>query len=334
VNLYTMTQSKKSSFPSQFKRPRFNCIYDGRSFQSTAIQSYLDHIDDRHNGIEPPICARPTDTDIQASTSTGILPWFSGATLNLDSHSHENTTLTSAEPIEATMKAEDGANLVHGEEESEMVDSDFASSDSKSDTSITSGDDLIDNCLEMQGNPEMAKRDSFGQWDEIFRIESYPSVRAAGAPTNLSYLESLSYPQERSDKWNPWEPFANAKDYDLAKWFVEAGTTMVDIDSFFNRGLCGLPGSFSSSRDLKKLIHTMESKQKTPEWHQGTAKDVHGAPLEFYYRKALECVKNLLSRVHLSEAFVWAPERHYNARNERLYSEMHTADWWWNMQVK
>ena len=55
------------------------------------------------------------------------------------------------------MEAEDGANLVHGEEESEMVDSDFASSDSKSDTSITSGDDLIDNCLEMQGNPEMAK---------------------------------------------------------------------------------------------------------------------------------------------------------------------------------
>ena len=52
----------------------------------------------------------------------------------------------------------------------------------------------------------------------------------------------------------------------------------------------------------------MESKQKTPEWYQGTMKDVHGAPLEFYYQKVLECVKNLLSRVLLSEAFVWAPE--------------------------
>ena len=55
------------------------------------------------------------------------------------------------------MEAEDGANLVHGEEESKIVDFDFASSDSKSDTSITSGDDLIDNCLEMQGNPEITK---------------------------------------------------------------------------------------------------------------------------------------------------------------------------------
>ena len=55
------------------------------------------------------------------------------------------------------MEAEDGANLVHREEESEMIDSDFASSDSESDTFITSGDDLIDNCLEMQKNPEIAK---------------------------------------------------------------------------------------------------------------------------------------------------------------------------------
>ena len=98
------------------------------------------------------------------------------------------------------MEAEDGANLVHREEESEMIDSDFASSDSESDTFITSGDDLIDNCLEMQKNPEIAKWDSFRQWDKIFRIKSYPSIRAAGALTNLSYLKSLSYPQERSDK--------------------------------------------------------------------------------------------------------------------------------------
>ena len=109
---------------------------------------------------------------------------------------------TSVEPIKVTMEAEDGANLVHREEESEMIDSDFDSSDSESDTFITSGDDLIDNCLEMQGNPEIAKQDSFEQWDEIFRIESYSSIRATGTLTNLSYLESLSYPQERSDKWN------------------------------------------------------------------------------------------------------------------------------------
>ena len=77
----------------------------------------------------------------------------------------------------------------------------------------------------------------------------------------------------------------------------------------------------------------MESRQKTPDWHHAIAKDAYGEPLDFYYRDPLECIKALLSQVHLSDTFVWAPERYYNARNERLYSEMHTADWWWDMQV-
>jgi hypothetical protein len=202
------------------------------------------------------MCARPTNNDVslQPATGTGILPWFSTASLNLDPNSHENTISTLSESMQATAGAEGGDDLVDGGEDSDAVDSDFASSNSESDASTTSRDDCMNNGFEMQEDSEISKGESLGQWDEICKVESYPIVRAAGAPTKKLYLEDLNNSRERL---NPWEPFANVKDYDLAKWFIEAGTTIKDIDSFFNRGLCGLPGSFSSSRDLKKVINSI-----------------------------------------------------------------------------
>ena len=44
-------------------------------------------------------------------------------------------------------------------------------------------------------------------------------------------------------------------------------------------------------------------------------------------------VRYLIRQVAYSSDIVYAPIREYDSSGERLYSEMHTADWWWDAQV-
>ena len=48
----------------------------------------------------------------------------------------------------------------------------------------------------------------------------------------------------------------------------------------------------------------------------------------FYYRNALDCVCYLVRQVAYRSDMVYAPMREYDSSGERLYSEMHTGDWW------
>jgi len=53
----------------------------------------------------------------------------------------------------------------------------------------------------------------------------------------------------------------------------------------------------------------------------------------FYYRNALDSVRYLVHQVAYRSHMVYAPIREYDSSAERLYSEMETADWWWDTQV-
>ena len=53
----------------------------------------------------------------------------------------------------------------------------------------------------------------------------------------------------------------------------------------------------------------------------------------FYYRNPLYCIRYLVRQVAYRSDMVYAPIREYDSSGERLYSEMHTADWWWDTQV-
>jgi hypothetical protein len=65
--------------------------------------------------------------------------------------------------------------------------------------------------------------------------------------------------------------------------------------------------------------------QRDPEW----------APpaLRFYKRNSLEILKEIVGDVKVVEHMKWAPEKVYNSKGDRLYSELWTGDWWWRIQV-
>jgi hypothetical protein len=58
--------------------------------------------------------------------------------------------------------------------------------------------------------------------------------------------------------------------------------------------------------------------------------------LEFYFRDILQCIRTIYGDPEFTRDLVFAPERHYtdHERTCRVYSEMHTGDWWWAVQVR
>jgi hypothetical protein len=57
---------------------------------------------------------------------------------------------------------------------------------------------------------------------------------------------------------------------------------------------------------------------------------------EFWRRDPVECMKHLLGDPTLRDSLAFAPERIYvdEAGTQRKYSQMWTANWWWDTQVR
>lgn len=72
---------------------------------------------------------------------------------------------------------------------------------------------------------------------------------------------------------------------------------------------------------------------------QGVLTDFNNQPiveeLELFYRDPIECIHVLLGNPAFISSMKFAPERVYvdNSQTERIYNEMWTGDWWWEMQV-
>ena len=54
-----------------------------------------------------------------------------------------------------------------------------------------------------------------------------------------------------------------------------------------------------------------------------------------YSRDILECIEALYSDADFANQLVFKPERHYknSDQNQRIYHDMHTGEWWWQVQV-
>lgn len=59
--------------------------------------------------------------------------------------------------------------------------------------------------------------------------------------------------------------------------------------------------------------------------------------LELWKRDPVECVKELIGNPLLKDYIAYAPEKAYQhmdgAETDRIWDEMWTGDWWWDMQV-
>ena len=54
----------------------------------------------------------------------------------------------------------------------------------------------------------------------------------------------------------------------------------------------------------------------------------------YYVRDLQECIEYLLRQRAYAADLVYAPIREFGEKGQRIYTEMHTADWWWDVQVR
>lgn len=72
-------------------------------------------------------------------------------------------------------------------------------------------------------------------------------------------------------------------------------------------------------------------------WKRGEAKffsDTENAFKPFYFRPIDEMIKHFFKQPAFRDHLIYKPIRDFNASGDRVYSDLHTADWWWEEQVQ
>jgi hypothetical protein len=142
------------------------------------------------------------------------------------------------------------------------------------------------------------------------------------------------------DKIDQWAPFPCEQEYRLAHWCVKYKLSRVAIDELMK--LQGVNMNFTSAYTLYNKIDEMTYALGIYLWKSG--KVSYASPVDsealwndgktpVYYRDPVDCIEFLFQQSAFKEHMVYAPIKDYNELGERVYSEVHTCDWWWNEQV-
>jgi len=85
--------------------------------------------------------------------------------------------------------------------------------------------------------------------------------------------------------------------------------------------------------ELEKHHRELDPYSRYLQWFEGQVED-RKRTLSFFYRNVLDCVRYLLHQIAYQDEFVYPPRREYDHTEHWVYPEMHTADWWWDIQVE
>lgn len=164
--------------------------------------------------------------------------------------------------------------------------------------------------------------------------------RTEDHPTGGRPVPGLKATLPLDDPVSPWAPFISPHDFKTGAWFVRNGATGKMVTDGFNRGILSQTKensvSFSSPFTLKQLVDQMEPGMGVKSWKEGKAKffaDVKNEWKLFYYRDIGDVIRQLFKQPAYREHLVYSPVKEYNGFGDRVYSDIHTAEWWWRTQV-
>lgn len=153
----------------------------------------------------------------------------------------------------------------------------------------------------------------------------------------------MDVPKDRvvlNEDSSPWAPFVNPHDFKTGSWFIRNGATGQMITEGFNSGILSPTEekkvSFSSPYTLKALVDAMEPDMGTKSWKEGRARffaDVKNEWKLFYYRDVVKMIQQIFRQPAYKEHLIYSPVKEFNGKGGRVYSDLHTADWWWRKQV-
>ncbi|KAI0059399.1 hypothetical protein BV25DRAFT_1783583, partial [Artomyces pyxidatus] len=133
---------------------------------------------------------------------------------------------------------------------------------------------------------------------------------------------------------NIWAPFSCKLEWDIVRWAKMRGPTstafteLLQIDGVLDR----LELSFKTAAEMNALV---DGELPERPGFQCEEIEVDGETYEVYFRDVLECVRILYGNPEFAQHMAYAPEQHFadDEMKKRIFSEMHTGDWWWQAQV-
>ncbi|KAM6499250.1 hypothetical protein JOM56_004758 [Amanita muscaria] len=166
-------------------------------------------------------------------------------------------------------------------------------------------------------------------------IEHFPSKDAAASFVADTPLQSNfeRYRHELKTN-NEYAPFTNKLDWEIAKWAKDHGLTATAVNALLRiEGVVEMLGlSYKNAREMNKLIDAQLPGR--PQFQRSDIK-VGGEEMTMYSRDILQCIRALLGDPEFTAQLILRPERHYRRSGERwdrVFHDMHTGNWWWEMQ--
>ncbi|KAJ7587692.1 hypothetical protein C8J56DRAFT_1004560 [Mycena floridula] len=141
-----------------------------------------------------------------------------------------------------------------------------------------------------------------------------------------------------------WVPFVDKEEWELGSWLAKSiGQTSTDgflkLPIIQKRCKLSYHNNYSFQKKLDQLLIA-------PEWKCEMV-DVRGIPpgkkdpvvlekVELWKRDPLKVIRELVGNPAFKDHMAYAPERAYTSGNldSRMYDEMWTANWWWDLQEK
>jgi len=132
---------------------------------------------------------------------------------------------------------------------------------------------------------------------------------------------------------DPWAPFNSEQGFNLASWFIEGQVSKSRINQYFSSGQGDAESvGYSSMHMLENHLGLLDPYSQYLQWFEGEVDDGQRT-LPFFYRNVLHCVRYLLRQIAYRDNLVYEARHEHDSTGQRIYAEMHTADWWWDFQV-
>ena len=137
----------------------------------------------------------------------------------------------------------------------------------------------------------------------------------------------------------PYYPFTNVRQNQLAQSLttprLEANQTIHNIAVLGQDRFLSENAGFQSVAQFHSCLDEMASVM-TP-WQsiliKGDDNLPEQEPVRYWLRDSLAVLQEILENPELIDHCVWGPVRQRNSEGERVYTDMHTGDWWWKVQV-
>ncbi|CDO76939.1 hypothetical protein BN946_scf185006.g21 [Trametes cinnabarina] len=175
-------------------------------------------------------------------------------------------------------------------------------------------------------------------------IEEFPT--SAGATYGCAETEFKRILREQRDKGvEPWAPFADMEEWELAEWLITSGLSQTAIEEYLKLNITRgrtKPSYMTNYTFMQKVdgLPTQSAGWKVEVMEaMGDKLGDDGKPkterIELWSRDIVECVKELMGSATLCDSLAYAPTRQYvdEEGQERLYDNMWSGNWWWDVQT-